>query len=107
MFAFSQVFVLVAENRKSIVIGEESMRRQRFPEVEGDQVHRFGDYPLLLHRNDCRNHPGGRHDGRRGHQLQHGPSSDKDPSSFGKGNPKGLATVSAANNAVVGGSLIR
>ena len=31
---------------------------------------------------------------------------DKHPETFGKGNEQGLATVSAANNAVVGGSLV-
>ena len=33
-------------------------------------------------------------------------STDPDPDSFGKGNPRGLAVVSAANNGVVGGSLV-
>lgn len=32
--------------------------------------------------------------------------TDKDPDSFGKGNENGLASVSATNNAVVGGSLV-
>ncbi len=106
MFAFSQVFVLIAENRKSIVIEEESMKGSvwlSFKELKNLALETIrgsvigtliGIVPAAgttvaagLSYNLARN-------------------SDEDPDSFGKGNPKGLACVSAANNGVVGGSLV-
>lgn len=106
MFAFSQVFVLIAENRKSIVIEEESLKGSVWPTlkelknlaletIRGSVIGTLiGIVPAAgttvaagLSYNLARN-------------------SDPDPESFGKGNPKGLACVSAANNGVVGGSLV-
>jgi putative tricarboxylic transport membrane protein len=106
MFAFSQVFVLVAENRKSIVIGEESMRGSVFLKwkeikyiaLETIRSSFIGTIVGII--------PAAGTTVAAGISYNMARSSDKDPSSFGKGNPKGLATVSAANNAVVGGSLI-
>lgn len=106
MFAFSQVFVLIAENRKSIVIGEESMKGSvwlspkelkniLFETLRGSVI---GTLIGIV--------PAAGTTVAAGMSYNLARSSDKDPESFGKGNPKGLASVSAANNGVVGGSLV-
>lgn len=105
-FAFSQVFVLVAENRASVVIGEEAMRGNvwldkdelKFIAWETIKSSVIGTVVGII--------PAAGTTVAAGISYNSARRADPDPSSFGKGNPKGLATVSAANNAVVGGSLI-
>ncbi len=104
MFAFSQVFVLVAENRKSIVIGEESMRgsvwlsRSELKHLTFETIRSsiIGTVVGII--------PAAGTTVAAGISYNMARSADQDPSSFGKGNPTGLAPVSAANNAVVVGS---
>lgn len=106
MFAFSQVFVLVAENRKSIVIGEESMRgsvwlsRKELKTISWETIRSsiIGTLVGII--------PAAGTTVAAGLSYNLARNADPNPSSFGKGNPKGLATVSAANNGVVGGSLV-
>lgn len=106
MFAFSQVFILIAEKRKSIVIGEESMKGSVWLSlkelkkiaVETIRGSFIGTLVGII--------PAAGTTVAAGMSYNLARNSDKDPSSFGKGNPKGLACVSAANNGVVGGSLI-
>ncbi len=106
MFAFSQVFVLIAENRKSIVIGEESMKGSvwlslkelKYIIIETLRGSVIGTLIGIV--------PAAGTTVAAGLSYNLARSSDKDPDSFGKGNPKGLASVSAANNGVVGGSLV-
>lgn len=106
MFAFSQVFVLVAENRKSIVIEEESMQGSVWLSMKeilhlGFETIRSSVIGTLVGII-----PAAGTTVAAGLSYNMARRADPEPSSFGKGNPKGLATVSAANNAVVGGSLI-
>lgn len=106
IFAFSQVFVLVAENRQSIVIGDEAiqgsvwlkpaeLKQIAFETVRSSVI---GTVVGII--------PAAGTTVAAGISYNMARRADPDPSSFGKGNPKGLATVSAANNGVVGGSLI-
>ena len=106
MFAFSQVFVLVQENRKSIVIGEEAMQgsvwlskdEMKYLAFETARSSIIGTVVGII--------PAAGTTVAAGLSYNMARRADPDPNSFGKGNPKGLATVSAANNGVVGGSLI-
>ena len=105
-FAFSQVFILIAENRQAIVIGKESVQgnvrlsisdlKRILPETLRGSI--IGTVTGII--------PAAGTTVAAGLSYNLARSSDPDPSSFGKGNPKGLATVSAANNGVVGGSLV-
>ena len=106
MFAFSQVFVLIAENRKSIVIGEESMTGKvwlSFKELKNLLLETLRGSVIGTLIGIV---PAAGTTVAAGLSYNLARSSDKDPDSFGKGNPKGLASVSAANNGVVGGSLV-
>ncbi len=106
MFAFSQVFVLIAENRKSIVIGDESMKgsvwlsKKEIKHLSWETIRSsvIGTVVGII--------PAAGTTVAAGISYNLARNADPDPSSFGKGNPKGLATVSAANNGVVGGSLV-
>ena len=106
MFAFSQVFVLVAENRQSIVIGKESMRGSVWLSGSELKTIAFETLRSSVIGTVVGIIPAAGTTVAAGLSYNMARTSDPDPSSFGKGNPKGLATVSAANNAVVGGSLI-
>jgi len=106
MFAFSQVFILIAENRKSIVIGEDTMKGSVWLSLK--------DLKYIL-RETVRGSiigtligivPAAGTTVAAGLSYNLARNSDKDPDSYGKGNPRGLASVSAANNGVVGGSLV-
>ena len=106
MFAFSQVFVLIAENRKSIVIGEESMKGKvwlSFKELKNLALETLRGSVLGTLIGIV---PAAGTTVAAGLSYNLARNSDEDPDSFGKGNPKGLASVSAANNGVVGGSLV-
>ena len=105
-FAFSQVFILIAENRQAIVIDKSEMKgsvwlskkefRYILPEtIRGSLI---GTIVGII--------PAAGTTVAAGLSYNLARSSDADPSSFGKGNPKGLTSVSAANNGVVGGSLV-
>ena len=106
MFAISQVFILAAENRASVVIGNESLKGS--PWLSGKELKQLSFETL-------RSSVIGTVVGiipAAGTTIAAGLSynlarrADPDPSSFGKGNPKGLAVTSASNNAVVGGSMV-
>ena len=106
MFAISQVFILVAENRASVVIGNESLKGS--PWLSGKELKQLSFETL-------RSSVIGTVVGiipAAGTTIAAGLSynlarrADPDPASFGKGNPKGLAVTSASNNAVVGGSMV-
>lgn len=106
MFAFSQVFVLVQENRKSIVIGEEAMRGNVWLNKDEMKYLAFETIRSSIIGTVVGIIPAAGTTVAAGISYNMARRADPDPSSFGKGNPKGLATVSAANNGVVGGSLI-
>lgn len=106
VFAFSQVFILIAEKRESIVIGKESMKGsvwlsgKDLKYIMGETIRGalIGTMIGII--------PAAGTTVAAGMSYNLARNSDKDPSSFGRGNPKGLACVSSANNGVVGGSLI-
>ncbi len=106
MFAFSQVFVLVQENRQSIVIGEEAMRGSVWLNKDEMKYIAFETIRSSIIGTVVGIIPAAGTTVAAGISYNMAKRADPDPSSFGKGNPKGLATVSAANNGVVGGSLI-
>lgn len=106
LFAVSQVLLLVAENRETIVLDKSSMRGSTFIS--------FKDLMKMM-VNMLRSSVIGTIVGiipAAGTTVAAGISynlakrTDPNPDSFGHGNEQGLASVSAANNAVVGGSLV-
>ena len=106
MFAVSQVFLLVAEKRKAIVIDQSAIRGSVFLSMK--------DHLSML-RNNIRASiigtivgiiPAAGTTVAAGISYNIAKRTDPHPETFGKGNEQGLASVSAANNAVVGGSLV-
>ena len=106
MFAFSQVFVLVQEKRESVVIGEEAMRGSVWLSAKEIKELSFEIVRSSVVGTVVGIIPAAGTTVAAGISYNMARRADPDPNSFGKGNPKGLATVSAANNGVVGGSLI-
>lgn len=106
MFAVSQVLVLVADKTETISIDKSKIR--------GSSYISFKDQMKML-VNNVRSSiigtvvgiiPGAGTTVAAGISYNLAQKSDKHPETFGKGNEQGLASVSAANNAVVGGSLV-
>ena len=106
MFAISQVLSLVAEKSETIAIDRSA--------VHGNVFLSFKDL-MSMNINNLRSSiigtivgiiPGAGTTVAAGISYDLAKKSDPHPESFGKGNEQGLASVSAANNAVVGGSLI-
>jgi len=106
MFAVSQVLALVAEKGETIAIDRSA--------IHGSVFISFKDL-LSMKVNNIRASiigtlvgiiPGAGTTVAAGISYDLAKKSDPHPESFGKGNEQGLASVSAANNAVVGGSLI-
>ncbi len=106
MFAFSQVFTLIAENTASIVINAEDVKQSPFlskKEIgyfwwETLRASVIGTVVGII--------PAAGTTVAAGISYNLASAGDKSNIPFGQGNPKGLAVVSAANNAVVGGSLV-
>lgn len=106
MFAVSQVLTLVAEKGETIAVDRST--------IHGSVFISFKDL-LSMTVNNIRASiigtlvgiiPGAGTTVAAGISYDLAKKSDPNPESFGKGNEQGLAAVSAANNAVVGGSLI-
>lgn len=106
LFAVSQVLLLVAEKRDTIVIDKSAIKGSVFLSMK--------DHMSML-VNNIRSSIIGTITGiipAAGTTVAAGISYDiakktsPNPETFGKGNEQGLAAVSAANNAVVGGSLV-
>lgn len=106
MFAVSQVLALVAEKGETIAVDRSA--------IHGSVFISFKDL-LSMKVNNIRASiigtlvgiiPGAGTTVAAGISYDLAKKSDPHPESFGKGNEQGLASVSAANNAVVGGSLI-
>lgn len=106
MFAVSQVLLLVAEKRETIVIDKSA--------IKGSPFMPFKDHMSML-INNVRSSiigtivgiiPAAGTTVAAGISYNIAKKTDIHPETFGKGNEQGLACVSAANNAVVGGSLV-
>lgn len=106
MFAFSQVFVLIAENRESIVIGKDALRGSAFLKFRDLKHISWETIRSAVIGTIVGIIPAAGTTVAAGISYNLARRNDPDPDSFGKGNPKGLACVSSANNAVVGGSLV-
>ena len=89
MFAFSQVLTLIAENSTQIVISDDAVKKSPFLNMKEMKYIGFETLRASVI----------------GTVVGIIPAAGSDIK-FGEGNPKGLAVVSAANNAVVGGSLV-
>jgi putative tricarboxylic transport membrane protein len=106
MFAVSQVLSLVAEKSEQIVIDRSN--------IQGSVFITFKEI-MSLKINNIRSSiigtivgiiPGAGTTVAAGISYDLAKKTDPHPETFGKGNEQGLASVSAANNAVVGGSLV-
>ena len=106
MFAVSQVLALVADKAETITIGDEA--------IKGSVHLSWKDHLSMLKNNTISSIigtivgiiPGAGTTVAAGISYNIAKKTDKHPETFGKGNEQGLACVSAANNAVVGGSLV-
>ncbi|MGE5630011.1 MAG: tripartite tricarboxylate transporter permease [Caulobacteraceae bacterium] len=106
MFAVSQVLCLVAEKTETIVIDKSAIRGSAFLGIK--------DHLSMLLTNIYSSVigtivgiiPGAGTTVAAGITYNITKKRDKHPETFGKGNEQGLACVSAANNGVVGGSLV-
>ena len=106
MFAFSQVLTLIAENSTQIVISDDAVKKSPFLSMKEMKYIGFETLRASVIGTVVGIIPAAGTTVAAGLSYNMARRADPDPSSFGKGNPKGLATVSAANNGVVGGSLI-
>ena len=106
LFAVSQVLIMVTEKQETISIDSSSMKGSPFLSRK--------DHLRLLKDNIVSSIigtvvgiiPAAGTTVAAGISYNLAKKTDKDPDSFGKGNERGLAVVSAANNGVVGGSLV-
>lgn len=106
MFAVSQVLALAADNAETISIDKS--------DIKGSPFLSFKDHMSMLWNNIRASVigtvvgiiPGAGTTVAAGISYNLAKKGDKHPETFGKGNEQGLACVSAANNAVVGGSLV-
>ncbi len=106
LFAVSQVFILVAENRATIVLDKDSMKGSTFLSLKELGHMMFNMLRASVIGTVVGIIPAAGTTVAAGISYNIAKRADPDPDSFGKGNPQGLACVSAANNAVVGGSLV-
>ena len=106
LFACAQVFMLVAENKESIVIGKDTLKGSAWLSLKEMKDLAFETVRSSVIGTVVGIIPAAGTTIAAGLSYNLAKRADPDPSSFGKGNPKGLATVSAANNAVVGGSMV-
>ena len=105
MFAVSQVLALAAERTETIAIDKSAIRGSPFLSLKDHASMLINNIRASIIGTIVGIIPGA------GTTVAAGISyniakSDKHPETFGKGNEQGLACVSAANNAVVGGSLV-
>lgn len=106
LFAVSQVMILVAEKRKTIAIGEDAIRGSALiPLKEQFKMLTTNVWSSII-GTIVGIIPGAGTTVAAGISYNIAKKTDPHPETFGKGNKRGLACVSAANNGVVGGSLV-
>lgn len=106
MFAVSQVLCLATENSESITIGKSAIQGNVFLSIKDHISMALTNIYSSVIGTVTGIIPGAGTTVAAGICYNIAKKTDKDPDSYGKGNEKGLACVSAANNAVVGGSLV-
>ena len=106
IFAISQVFSLVAERSKNIAINKSAMHGSVFLKLQDIISMGFNNIRASLIGFIVGVIPGAGTTVAAGISYDLAKKRDPHPETFGKGNEQGLASVSAANNAVVGGSLV-
>jgi len=106
LFAVSQVLIMVAEEKDTIAIDSSSMKGSPFLSIK-DHLHILGtNIRSAIIGTVVGIIPAAGTTVAAGISYNLAKKTDKKPETFGKGNERGLAAVSAANNAVVGGSLV-
>lgn len=106
MFAFSQVLTLIAENSAQIVISDDAVKKSPFLNMKEMKYIGFETLRASVIGTVVGIIPAAGTTVAAGISYTLAQNGDKSDIKFGEGNPKGLAVVSAANNAVVGGSLV-
>lgn len=106
MFAVSQVLALAADKSETIAISKSSMQGSPFLSIKDHLSMLYNNIRASIIGTIVGIIPGAGTTVAAGISYNLAKKSDKHPETFGKGNEQGLATVSAANNAVVGGSLV-
>lgn len=106
MFAVSQIFVLVADKAETISIDKSAIKGNAFLSIKDHMSMLFNNIRASVIGTIVGIIPGAGTTVAAGISYNLARKGDKHPETYGKGNEQGLATVSAANNAVVGGSLV-
>jgi putative tricarboxylic transport membrane protein len=106
LFAVSQMLDLAAQKSESIVITDSAIKGSPFLSIQEHLSMLWNNVRSSIVGTIIGIVPGAATTAAAGISYDMAKKSDKDPDSFGKGNPQGLACVSAANNAEVTGALI-
>lgn len=106
LFAVSQVFILVAEKRETIAIDDSAIKGNAFLSIKDLMSMMVNNIRSSIIGTITGIIPGAGTTVAAGISYNIAKKTDKNPETFGQGNEQGLASVSAANNAVVGGSLV-
>lgn len=106
MFAVSQVLLLVADKTETISIDNSAIRGSAFLSIKDHMSMLVNNIRSSVIGTVVGIIPGAGTTVAAGISYNLAKKGDKHPETFGKGNEQGLACVSAANNAVVGGSLV-
>lgn len=106
MFAVSQVLALAADKTETISIDKSAIKGSAFLSIKDHLSMLFNNIRASIIGTVVGIIPGAGTTVAAGISYNLARKGDKHPETFGKGNDQGLACVSAANNAVVGGSLV-
>lgn len=106
MFAVSQVLALAGDKTETISIDKSAIKGSPFLSMKDHLSMLFNNIRSSIIGTIVGIIPGAGTTVAAGLSYNLAKKGDPHPETFGKGNDQGLATVSAANNAVVGGSLV-
>ena len=106
MFAVSQVLSLVADKTETISIDKSAIKGNAFLSMKDHMSMLFNNIRSSVIGTVVGIIPGAGTTVAAGISYNLAKKESKNPETFGKGNDQGLASVSAANNGVVGGSLV-
>lgn len=106
MFAVSQVLSLAADGADTIAIDDSAIKGTPFLSIKDHLKMLVNNIRASIIGTIVGIVPGAGTTVAAGISYNLAKKADPNPDSFGKGNEQGLACVSAANNAVVGGSLV-
>ncbi len=106
MFAVSQVLALAGDKTETISIDKSAIKGSPFLSMKDHLSMLFNNIRSSIIGTIVGIIPGAGTTVAAGISYNLARKGDPHPETFGKGNDQGLATVSAANNAVVGGSLV-